>query len=176
MRILTLLLFFMSLFASDYDHLLLRAQASMFPKIILLDKNLEDKTIDSALSLAIVYDNKELKEARVVKKLVDDKYKGKLGKYKFNVNLINIDDFRDTDSSSAYYLFSSSGVKKQEVILHAINHNCISFSYNYKDFTEKTLISLFLKEKTYIYINKATVAQYNIKFAPIFYRIAKVIE
>lgn len=174
MRILTLLLLSISLFATDYDNLLLRAQASMFPKIILLDKNIQEKTTDSTVSLGIVYNDGESEEAYVVKNLIDDKYKGKLGKYKFQVHLINANNFRDTDSSSAYYFFNSSDVKKQEIISHAINHKRISFSYNYKDFRDKTLISIFLKEKTYIYVNKATVSEYNIKFAPIFYKIAKV--
>ena len=67
------------------------------------------------------------------------------------------------------------GVDKKPVILHSINNNRICFSYHYKDFDDGTLISLFLKEKTYIYINKSFINVYSIKFVPIFYKIAKAI-
>jgi len=163
----------MSLFSLDYDNLLIRAQASMFPKIILLDKNVNANITDSTVSLAVIYNKRELKEAKILKNLIDSQYKEVLGKYKFKVNLIDVEDFKDSDSSTAYYLFDSSGVSKKRVISHALNHRRICFSYNYKDFDDKTLISLFLKEKTYIYINKSVINDYNIKFVPIFYNIAK---
>jgi len=173
MKILALLLVYMSLFSLDYDNLLIRAQASIFPKIILLDKNINSNVIDSTISLAVIYNKREFKEAQILKDFIDSKYRGVLGEYKFQVNLINVENFSDADSSTAYYLFDSSDSNKKRVISHALNHRRICFSYNYKDFDDNTLISLFLKEKTYIYINKSVINDYNIKFVPIFYNIAK---
>jgi len=173
MRMFLLLLICASLFA--YDSLLLRAQASMFPKIILLDKNIKSKMIDDVVSLAVVYEKNEFKQAKIFKDMIEKNYNNKLGKYKLSVNLINIKKFSDSDNSSSYYFFNTNGIDKKRVIEHAVKRKRICFSYDYKNFKDNTLISLFLKEKTYIYINKSVIGEYNIKFIPTFYKIAKVI-
>jgi len=175
MRILVFFLFFTSLFSSEYDDLLLRAQASMYPKIILLDKNINTKIIDNMVSLTIIYEKKEMDRAKKFKDMIDHEYNSKIGTYEFKVNLLSIKNFSDLDTSTAYYIFDTAGTNKKPVILHSIDNNRICFSYNYKDFNKGALISLFLKEKTYIYINKSFINVYSIKFVPIFYKIAKAI-
>jgi len=62
------------------------------------------------------------------------------------------------------------------VVSHASSNNRIVFSYNYTDFKYDALISLHVKEKTYIYLNKSTVKLYGINFLPIFYKITKIFE
>jgi len=176
MRFFTLILFATSLFAVEYDSLLMRAQASVFPKIMLLDKDIADKTVSETLVLSIVYSSDELLLANEFKGFINKEFKGQLGAYEFEVELVDIDDFTKSDSSSAYFLFNASDSTKQEVVSHTIEQQRICFSYNYKDFNNKVLISLFVKEKTYIYLNKSVLHDYGVKFVPIFYKIAKVKE
>jgi len=176
MRIFLIFLFFVSLHASEYDQLLLRAQAVMYPKIILLDKGIKDKIKDNTISLSIVYNTEEVKQAKEFKKMIDDKHKSKLGTYKLDVILLNTDKLSASTISTSYYIFDASGNKKRNIISQATDNNRICFSYNYKDFSFNTLIGLLLKEKTYIYLNKSVIKDYSIKFVPIFYKIVKVIN
>lgn len=174
MKALILFLLITSLYGIDYDNLLLRAQSSMYPKILLLDKNIGEKLTDSAIQLSVVYEDEEVDIANAIKNLIEEKYNGKVGKYQLNIKLLHVNNFSEVDTSSAYYFLDLSNNKKESIIAHAVLNNRICFSYDYKDFDKNTLISLFLKEKTYIYLNKSVLSDYNIKFIPIFYNIAKV--
>ena len=91
MKIIILLLLSLQLFGLEYNSLLLRAQASVFPKIILLDKNIHSKVSDGVISLNIIHNEQETEYAQKIKKLMDEKYKNSIGSYKFVVNLTNIE-------------------------------------------------------------------------------------
>ena len=175
MRYLILLLAF-NLFAADYDNLLLRAQASIFPRIILLDTSIPKENLDNPLTLNIIYNKDELSQAKHLKELIDTQYNNKLGKFNFIVNLIDTAEFNQDSHVHAYYIFNANGDKKQKIIKHIAHNKSICFGYDYKSFEQDILISLHVKEKTYIYLNKNVLDKYNIKFMPIFYNIVKVVE
>jgi len=62
-----------------------------------------------------------------------------------------------------------------KVVGHALNNKRIVFAYSYADLEDGALISLHVKEKTYIYVNKSIVKKYGVNFLPIFYKIIKVL-
>ncbi len=163
----------LSLYSYEFDELLLRAQASMFPKIIVLDQEINLKTINNTVLISIIYNNNEAKEAKNFKNLITKEYKEKLGSYNLVIKTVHVDEFSSADGSSAYFIFDALGKNKKDVVTHAIKNKRICFSYSNKSFANNTLISLFLKERTYIYLNKSALNEYKIKFAPIFYKIAK---
>ena len=162
--------------AAEYDPLLLRAQASIFPKIVMLDKQIEDKTINNEVVLSIVSTKEDIPFAELFRRLIEEKYKHNIGDRKLTV-LVN--DFESNDYESAattYILLEGSASLLEKVVSHAANNKRIVFSYNYDDFRNKALISLFVKEKTYVYLNRAELHNYDIKFTPVFYKIVKIIE
>ena len=174
MRLLLLLFFAIELMAISIDPLLLKAQASIFPKIMLLDNDISNKTVGEKLVFSIIYNDKEKSSAQKLKKMIDNEYKNKMGELIFETQLTNIKKFNPKKEATAYYVFNASDTK--QVIAHASNKHRVCFGYNYKDFDKNIIISIFVKEKTYIYLNKSALHEYKIKFTPIFYRIAKVIE
>ena len=176
MRAIILILFSISLFSAEYDSLLLRAQASIFPKIMLLDNDISNKINDKELVLSIVYEDTEYLSAKKFKKMIDSEHKNSLGDLIFESRLVNIKDFNTKQTSAAYYVFDTRSSDIKKVISHAKDTQRICFGYNYKDFDENILISLFVKEKMYIYLNKSVLQDYDIKFTPIFYKIVKVVE
>ncbi len=176
MRLLLLLFFSIELLAMNIDPLLLKAQASIFPKIMLLDTDISNKTKEKKLILSIVYTDKEYSTAIKLKNMIEAEYKEKLGELQLEVRLDDIKAFSLKNDAAAYYIFDASSSKTKQVVSHAKKEHRICFGYNYKDFDQNILISLFVKERTYIYLNKSALHEYGIKFTPIFYRIAKVIE
>lgn len=176
MKVLIFLLFSLQLFGVEYDQLLLRAQATVFPKIILLDKNVMEKTDHGVISLNIVHSEEEKEYALEAKSMIDEKYKGKLKNFEFVVNLVNVDEEKTIEDATSYYFFNMASKKKKDLLMKAKKHNKICFGYSDADFSKDILISLLLKEKTYIYLNKSSLNEYNIKFNPIFYKITKVKE
>ena len=176
--ILTLLCLFLShhVFAYDYDPLLIRAQASIFPKIIMLDKNISLKTNGGSISIAIISSDQDTSTAQQIKNDILNKYKNGLGQKTLKVNLISFKQLASTDKATAYYMLKASKKQHTKVTSFAAAKNRIVFSYDYKDFKSNALISILVKEKTYIYLNKSALHEYNIKFLPLFYKIAKIIE
>lgn len=176
MKLFVLLFFTINLSAINIDPFLLKAQASIFPKIMLLDKDIMNKINDEKLILSIVYTDDETENAHKLKKMIDAEYKNKLGDLSLDVKIINIKDFDKNQEVAAYYIFNASSSSIKSVISNALSTNRICFGYSYQDFDKDILISMFVKERTYIYLNKFALQKYNIKFTPIFYKIVKVIE
>lgn len=176
--VITLLCLLLShnLFAYDYDPLLIRAQASIFPKIIMLDKNISLKTNGDSISIAIISSEQDTSTAQQIKNDILNKYKNGLGQKILKVKLISFKQLASTDKATAYYMLKASKKQHRKVTSFAAAKNRIVFSYDYKDFKSNALISVLVKEKTYIYLNKSALHEYNIKFLPLFYKIAKIIE
>ena len=158
-----------------YDPLLLRAQASIFPKIVLLDKNLTKKISANEVVITIVSTDQDELVAQDLKNHIGAKYGRYLGDMSLRVNAVTFDDFDREALSTAYIILQGSESEFEDVVSHASNQGRIVFSYSYTDFRNDSLISLYVKEKTYIYVNKATVQLYGISFLPIFYKIIKII-
>ena len=165
-----------SVLAERYDPLLLRAQASIFPKIILLDQDLETKITGNEVVITIISTTHELNTANKLKMLILDKYGGGLGGYKLSVNTVFFDDVDKSELAAAYIVLQGPELLIEKVVSHASSHKRIVFSYSYADFIYNTTISLYVREKTYIYFNKPAINLYGINFLPVFYKITKIIE
>ncbi|MCK4705474.1 MAG: hypothetical protein KAT90_08350 [Gammaproteobacteria bacterium] len=162
--------------AETYDPLLIRAGSSIYPKIILLDKGLSEKTPDNEITITVVSTDQDSDVALQLMYLIKEKYMNGLGSNKLKVNVTTFNDFKGGSLATAYIVLQGSKEGYKNVISYASSHNRIVFSYSYTDFIKNSLISLLVKEKTYIYLNKSAVKLYNIKFMPVFYEIIKIIE
>ncbi len=162
--------------AYDYDPLLMRAQASIFPKIILLDKELDRKVMLDQIVIHVVYGRHEKNVAMDIKALIQNQYENNLGKRRLKVDLISFDMFHESDVATAYFILKGARDQRDQVTEFAAKQQRLVFSYDYKDFESNALVSVLMKEKTYIYLNKSAIHDYGIKFLPLFYKIVKVIE
>lgn len=162
--------------AFDYDPLLMRAQASIFPKIIMLDKDLEIKASSNQIVITILHSRKEGDIAIKLQKLISQQYKNNLGARKLIINLVNYENFNSSINSTAYFLLKGPKEIHEAITSQASSQKRLVFSYDYKDFEHNTLVSVLMREKTYIYLNKSAVHDYGINFLPLFYKIVKVIE
>jgi len=163
-------------YAFEYDPLLMRAQASIFPKIILLDKDIDSKLENNEIVIEILHAESDKNTALTIKSLIESQYKSNLGKKSLLVRLKNLKSFDHESVVTAYFILKGSSEIHNKITSHAANKKRLVFSYDYKDFESNTLISLLMKEKTYIYLNKSAIHDYDIKFLPLFYKIVKVIE
>ena len=162
--------------AYDYDPLLMRAQASIFPKIILLDKDLESKLENNSVIIEILHSSSDTKTAFEIKSLIETQYKNNLGGKTLRVDLNSYKTFDKERYVTAYFVLKGADDIHSKITSHAANKKRVVFSYDDKDFEQNTLISVLVKEKTYIYLNKSAIHDYDIKFLPLFYKIVKVIE
>lgn len=164
--------------AAEYNSLVLRAQASIFPKIIMLDNDLEAKIHGNEIVLHIFYESIDLRSAIELKDLIVQQYKGSIGNYSLDIKLKEAGSnvvFGDV-IPTAYLVLTVSDVLLNNIMAVASENQRIFFSYNHRDMKRYSLISLLLKEKVYIYLNKKQLSGYGIKFQPVFYKIVKVQE
>ena len=161
--------------ADTYDPLLLRAQASIFPKIVLLDQDLDKKTPGDEVVITIVSTRHDPHIAQQLRKLIEDKYRGKLGNKILIVNVTTFEKFNKNTLSTAYIILHGPESLIEGVVSYASSHERIVFSYSYSSFIYNSLVSLHVKEKTYVYLNKSAIQVYGIKFLPVFYKITKLI-
>jgi hypothetical protein len=162
--------------AERYDPLLLKAQATIFPKIILLDQGLDKKTPGNEVIITIVSTSHDLHAANKLKQFVEDKYSSSLGNKKLTVNVSTFDEFEQESLAAAYIVLNGPELSVGKIVSYASSHERIVFSYSYSDFIYDALISLHVKEKTYVYLNKSALQLYGIRFMPVFYKITKIIE
>jgi len=161
--------------AETYDPLLLRAQASIYPKIILLDQDLVKKMHDGNVVITIVSTHDDISIANDLKNNILVKYAGRLGDKGLVVNSTTFDDIDQQNPATAYIVMQGDKSSFEKVVSYASNNERIVFSYSYANLENNALISLHVKEKTYIYVNKSTVKTYGINFLPVFYKIIKLL-
>ena len=173
--ILFLVLFLQPVQADAYDPLLLRAQASIFPKIILLDQDLSEKTHGDDIIINIVSSSADSSVANEFRDNILEKYKKRLGGKGLVVNVSTFANFKQKNPATAYIVMQGDEALFEKVVTHAVSNKRIVFSYSYTDLENNALISLHVKEKTYIYVSKSTVKKYGINFLPVFYKIIKIL-
>ncbi|WP_345980982.1 hypothetical protein [Sulfurimonas sp. HSL3-2] len=175
-RILFIYLALVSLaFAHNYDDVLLKAQASIFPKILLLDKKLDNKLIDGKIVYTIVYNNSDYNVALEIGKYIDLKYKGYLDTYSYTLNFVECSKFSEDTKASAIYILNVNGCVKKIADI-AKEKGVISFSYDIMDLKEGIMFSLLIEQSTILYLNKDTLGTQKIDFVDSLLQIVKFMD
>lgn len=169
------LLFSQLLFAYNYDDLLFKAQASIFPKIMLLDKKIKNKLVQNKIIFTVVYDKEDYQTALHVKKYIDNKYKGHFDKYPYEVNLVDFAHLDIKTPASAFYVLKSSEANIKKVAKIAREKGAITFSYDIENLKEGLLFSLLIEKSTIIYMNKENLRN-NVDFVSFLYQMVKFID
>lgn len=176
MRILTLILILSTLlFGYNYNSVLLKAQASIFPKIILLDKKLKDKLIDGKIIYTIVYNENDLQTALDINKYIDENHNGYFDKYKYIIKLVKFSDFTiDTKTTAIYALKSENNIYKIANI--AKKKGVVAFSYDIENLKRGLLFSLMIEKSTILYLNKDNLYTQKVDFVDSLLQMVKFID
>jgi len=162
-------------FGYNYDELVLKAQASIFPKIILLDKKIEDKLIDGKIIYTIVYDKIDYDTALSIEKFINKNFKGQLDKYDYKINLVDFESFaHDTEASAIYVLNLKEHITKIANI--ARNKGIISFSYDINNLKKGLMFSLVIEKSTVLYLEKENLYSKKVDFVDALLQMVRFIE
>ncbi len=162
-------------FAYTYDDIVLKAQASIFPKIILLDKKIENKLIDNKIVYTIIYDKTDHLTALSIESFINKNFKGKLDKYEYKVNLVDFRDFSaDTEASAVYVLNLNEQIDKIAKI--SKQKGIISFSYDINNLRKGLMFSLVIEKSTVLYLEKETLFTEKIDFVDALLQMVQFIE
>jgi hypothetical protein len=163
------------LFAYNYDDLLLKAQSSIFPKIMLLDKKVKNKLIENKVVYTIVYDNNDYETALHVKNYIDTVFKGHFNGYLYEINIVDFEHMSMNTKASAFYVLKSFKKNIEKVANIARQKGVITFSYDIENLKYGLLLSLIIQKSTVIYLNKENLTK-DIDFVDFLFQMVKFID
>jgi len=162
-----------SLFGYNYDWVLLKAQANIYPKLIVLDNNVEEKLINNTVILTILYDPSDHQKAKELKEYINSLFHHKLQRFSFDVKLKEFSKLDEQTQATAFYALKAPPKDIKHAISIAQKKHLILFSYDLEDLKKGALISLYIDNQSTIYINNRVSKLYGIDFSDIFYTIAR---
>ena len=144
----------------------------MIPKLILMDKNIDEKIIDDYIVISIYYEERDYDSAILFKNAISKKYKDNIGKYKFKCVLRLYSDIKYRKASATYLLHSST--KNMSRIIDFANDNSImTLTLSVDDLRKDALISIDINKKVTPVLNFQVLKKSNILLRDILLRIAR---
>ena len=164
-----------TLFGYSYNELLIQAQSSIFPKILLLDKKLDDKLIDGTIVYTIVCEENDYHTAEKLRDAMNAQYQNHLNGYTFEVNILLFSELTSSSRATAIYVLNSdSGIDK--VIQLAKTSGSVTFAYDMVNLQQGVLLSLMVEKSTVLYLSKKSLQTHNVDFAKSLYQIVRVTD
>jgi hypothetical protein len=151
----------------NYDNLLIDAQIKLYPKLILLDKNHNKKTINNKIHITIVHHHSDYQKALEIKRKIEKTHP---------VVTAEIKEFSQIDNnlkSSALYILKGEDKDIEKVTKIASKKHIPTFSYDIEDLKHNCLISLYIEQTPVIYFNNKVHKKYGINFSDLFYQIVR---
>lgn len=176
-RILILFIILNSyLFAYKYNEFLLKTQCILFPKILLLDKKIDEKTVNGKIKIAIIFEKEDLNTALFIKSLISSYYDSRLENYKLEIDVVPVDEFiRKNGSYSSLYFLKISKEKIENIKKTLKKGKIVTFVYDKNDLKYGFLFSIDLEKNPIIYINKKAINQ-NFDFIPQLYQLVRLVD
>jgi hypothetical protein len=164
-----------TLYAHSYSEMLIKAQATIFPNILLLDKKLNNKLIENKIIFIIACENDDLQTAVEIKNILHSRYKNFLSNYLFETKILEFSQITEnTNATAIYALHSNTNLNKLSKI--ALKKGIITFAYDINDLNNGIMFSLMLEKNTVIYLNKENLNNNTTDFIDSFYEIIKFIH
>ncbi len=173
--VITFFIFISFVHGYTYNEVLLKAQASIFPKILLLDKKLKNKLVDGKVVYTIVYEQNDYLTAKEVAKYINTEFANSLDGFTYKINLVEFSELSPHIRTSAFYVLNSED-HIQNVAKIAKQMGVISFAYDVSNLKNGLLLSLMLEKSTVLYLNKNNLYTHNIDFVNVFLQMVRFID
>jgi len=156
MKKLIILLLVLTLFANVNKDLLL-IEAKLYPKIIMLIKNFQNKKY---IKVAILANNDTISYAKTLKDLM-------------NSNNLKIDILKKINYSYDVYILTYPINKK--IINNLIKDKKVIFSISPENINI-SMFSIYIGVRVYPYLNPYLIKKANLKIDPIIFKVGKIYE
>jgi uncharacterized protein YjaZ len=171
-----LCLFLSSLYADGvYDLNVLSLQAKVFPKVILTDTDIANKTSNNTIVITILYDKIDTQTAIQFQKMVQRNYKTLKG-FDLSVRLLQYKNFSQQKKlSSAYFFLLTDNTKQLTSIAHEITkEHRLTFCYDEGYLDYGVMMGLDIREKVSLSLDLKTLKQSKIKLQNSIFKVVKI--
>lgn len=177
MRILLgLVLVSASLFAYTFDTLLLRAEATVFPKVVLLSRSYERTLVDQAVLFCIVYDEDDESYALALKSMIEEKYPNGIGYKKIQAKILPYGRLTPDIQATAFFAMPAKEESMQMLAAIARSKKIISFVYDKSHLRYGFLVSLAIERAGVLYFNRSVLKEGGFDFENSIFAISRFIE
>ncbi len=163
------------LFSSNIEQSLLKIHATLVPKLLLMDYNFKEKTINNTINIVIAYDEIDYKYVKKLRKDIEHKYPNGLKSYKINIIPIKYSKLGKIDSNiNLYYLFPSKKENIYKLIENANKKQALTFSYQNNDLSYGVMSSVYIGSKVKPLLNLIALKANDITLRPVLLKISKI--
>lgn len=163
-----------SLFANSvYNINFLDFQAKVFPKIILLDNNFEDKLLENSVVLTILYEEIDYSVVEILKDKIEKEYKF-LKDYNLKVNSLKYSEFNTNKLSTAYILLLGKDEKILEISKILSSNNRLTFAYDNSYLDLGVIFGLSITSKVDILLNIEALKNSKIELQNSIFSVVKI--
>ncbi len=162
-----------SIFALTINDSLLKVHATLVPKIYLMDYKFKDKLQNNTITIAIMYEANEYRDAKELQKKIQNKYKNGIKSYKIEATLVNYRNIQ-TARANIYYLLPSKSKEIKSVVKKAASENALTFSYLKDDLKYGVMISLNVSKKIKPLLNLKAIKENKIALRPVLIDISTI--
>src|SRR5574344_2626284 len=163
-----------SLFANSvYNINFLDFQAKVFPKIILLDNNFEDKLLENSVVLTILYEEIDYSVVEILKDKIEKEYKS-LKDYNLKVNSLKYSEFNRNKLSTAYILLLGKDEKILEISKILSSNSRLTFAYDNSYLDLVVIFGLSLTSKVDILLDSVALKQSKIELQNSIFSVVKI--
>lgn len=165
------------LWSQSYNEHILKIEANIIPRIILMDYNFEDKLVDGKITITVLHNPTDLVTAQKIEKFLQEKYPKGLKHYPIAVRLLPYAALTEHSSrATLYYLMDSNLANIKNAIGVANRYRALTFSHDSHNLRFGAHISLRIDKKIIPYINPASLKQSTISLRPALLAISELFQ
>lgn len=160
--------------ASSINKSILEVHATILPKIFLLEYNYKKLIKNDSITITILHDNSDYKNALYLKDTIDKKYL-QLNSYPLEIILTSYNDLINASkATNILYMLPSKTDNIIKAIKIAKTYKALTFSYKNSDLKNDVMISISNKIKTKPILNLNAIKNSRISFKPILLSISEI--
>jgi len=171
-RVLTLLLILsVPLFSYSYDDTIIKIEAKLFPKIALLEENIQDSK-SKFLSITIFVNEIDKLAAYNFKKAIELQYPKDFSGKKVRVDVKQF-SLKSAQKVDAIIILNNTQAKLKKITKWANKNGIVSFSYDPYDLENDVLVSIYIGKTTKPYLNSSVMKKYGFRFNAFLLQLCK---
>ena len=166
-HLFALMLVALPLFSQSYNEHILKIEANIIPRIILMDYKFEEKLVEGQIAVDVVYDAIDLPHAKRIKEFFEEKYPKGIKGYPIHVSLITYSELKEvTNTPTLYYLMDSDAKTIAKAIEHSRKNHTLVFTHDSQNLKYGAHVSLRIDKKIVPYLNPASLKKSGIVLRP----------
>lgn len=165
------------LFPQSYNEHILKIEANIIPRIILMDYKFKEKLSDGKIAIDVVYDPIDLPHAKRIKKFIEAKYPMGIKGYPIHITLTPYRMLAEQPHrATLYYLMDSDAGTITKTVAQSRKNRVLVFTHDSQNLKYGAHVSLRIDKKIVPYLNPASLKESGIALRPALLSISELYQ